>query len=203
MSEPVDSVAMSAADCGKSGQVPVMALESMVRDAFAWRGRCEDLSPRQIADAYENLSLLDDAGMMELLPALLVCELRGHGIQSAWRDMLIHFLDGARLKRQPDGSWWCNSRLHRAEIEFAKGMFLGFTASQKAAVAEWLTDYARSAFKTICPDAVESAILFWESGCRPEEYDFPDYRRMSQQGIGYSLVPENLSGTAPAAILFI
>ena len=85
MSEPVDSVAMSAADCGKLGQVPVMALESMVRDAFAWRGRCEDLSPRQIADAYENLSLLDDAGVMELLPALLVCELRDHGIQSAWR----------------------------------------------------------------------------------------------------------------------
>ena len=81
MSEPVDSVAMSAADCGKSGQVPVMALESMVRDAFAWRGRCEDLSPRQIADAYENLSLLDDAGVMELLmragAALILCEMWG------------------------------------------------------------------------------------------------------------------------------
>ena len=164
-------------------------LESLVRNAFRWNGRCDAYTARQIAWFYENLSLLGDDDINKVVPLLLVCEINNSGTQEAMRDMLIYFLDGARLKLQPNGSWWCNEKIHNAEISYSVGMFDNFSRAQKDAICRWLVDYARDAFKEICPQSVVSAILFWEGGCHPENFEFQSYRRVVQQDVGYMLIP--------------
>ena len=95
-------------------------IELFIRTAFNWHGRCEDYTEEQVADFYENMNLLDDRGVREILPLLMICELHNYGIKNAFRDMLIYFLDGAYLKRNANGGWWCNEDAHRNEIEFSK-----------------------------------------------------------------------------------
>lgn len=164
-------------------------IELIIRTAFNWHGRCEDYTEEQVADFYENMNLLDDRGVREILPLLMICELHNYGIKNAFRDMLIYFLDGAYLKRNANGGWWCNEDAHRNGIEFSKAMFCDFTDEQKKAVAKWLLCYARESFRPMCTDDVESACMFWESGCNPDQFDFPGFRRCVQHGVGYGLMP--------------
>ena len=166
------------------------SLKTLIRNAFCLKARCCDYATQQIEWFYENLPLLYDNDVKLVVPLLLVCEIDGYGIQGALRDLLIYFLDGARLKLQPDGSWWCNENAHKVEIGFLVETFDKFSPAQKYAVWRWLIDFARNAFKDICPQSVESAILFWESGCHPENFDFQDYTKVLQNGVGYMLMPK-------------
>ena len=141
-------------------------LEKTIRKAFSCTALLNTLSSEDAREANHEISRLDNASAVKLLPLLMLKEMHGAGVENSCPngDHLVYFLDGALLKREKDGS--LTPRDGEASLVLRKlkyDDFKDYTKEQTHAITLWLKQVAVTKYGKLCPVDIASALTFWEA----------------------------------------
>ncbi len=123
----------------------------------------EMLDENELCEFSENLCLMDNEALHRYLPQVLLNEINLGDRRRFFEDFVVNFLDGARMKKQPDGSMYCNQVAQKDVLAFAEKTFSSFTKDQAESIYDWLVDFAKRKNTDYCQNELSSAVHYWKN----------------------------------------